>query len=333
MGRQDATKYKSAAPYILISFRDPSSPALVPTEDPNRIASYFLEASDADGDELRQVFSGPIVEFTDTIADNLVAFVAQHLAKVHHIVVNCEVGFCRSPAFAAAIHTTFFGARTDERFFREYRPNTTVYRKTFEACQRWEEANNKKLSTLITKEVEMTKEEITAKISARRREYNEKQAKRQAEHAAFVATKVPELKALRTSNAELFKLADAQGTTIQTMRLVPAQGEKAENGIFKPVFCDRDRMSLAKLGPVTNDELVYESLMEAYPRVDYAITRALANKPVYITIALAMRGPTVKSYAYSICIAEDAKNRIKGEIKTTGLNIALQRLLGTEEKK
>ena len=65
-------------------------------------------------------------QFTSQQASAICVFVQKHRLNVRRIVVHCDAGVSRSPAVAAALAVCL--GKSDEEFFRRYRPNMFVYR-------------------------------------------------------------------------------------------------------------------------------------------------------------------------------------------------------------
>ncbi len=132
MGRYEASTFMLNEPYIHIAVYTPGSPEVPLMINPERIAVLQLCFHDVsnvrDKDWLRNDLKGTGIEiqpFTEEQAQQIVEFINQY-KHIDNIVVNCDAGYCRSPAIAAAISKTFNG--NDEVFYKQYRPNHHVYR-------------------------------------------------------------------------------------------------------------------------------------------------------------------------------------------------------------
>ena len=71
--------------------------------------------------------------FGNKDAEKILNFVNEYIEKIDLIAVNCEAGISRSSGISAALSLIFNGKGTDEYYFKNYLPNTLVYRKILEA--------------------------------------------------------------------------------------------------------------------------------------------------------------------------------------------------------
>ena len=119
----------------------------VPTTEPHIIISIATTKEDLADIKptfeckgiLQQIF--PDVErislshpkpFTEDQAREIWNFVDKYKDNISTIVVQCAVGYSRSPAVAAAISSVLNGY--DSEFFIHYRPNTNVYKTMLSTC-------------------------------------------------------------------------------------------------------------------------------------------------------------------------------------------------------
>ena len=69
----------------------------------------------------------PLRQFTAADARAVWSFVSERMGRVDTLVVQCEAGWSRSPAIAAAISLSI--GEDASRFFRDYGPNVHVFRR------------------------------------------------------------------------------------------------------------------------------------------------------------------------------------------------------------
>lgn len=115
-------KYNIQEKHIVISITSPESNHIKLPESNSRVAALFLKFSDID----RKIESPKVTLFTQEQASAIWNFFNFYKNKIKTVVVNCEVGVCRSPAIAAALSKTI--SQDDSRFFKYYAPNMYVYR-------------------------------------------------------------------------------------------------------------------------------------------------------------------------------------------------------------
>jgi predicted protein tyrosine phosphatase len=110
--------------YVLISVRSPGQrKARIPRQSA-LVATLFLVFDDAEPSDTLSV-PDSIQLFSAKQAEKVKAFIEQQHEHVQSIVCQCEAGYSRSPAVAAAICRSFGGDNTS--FFHEYQPNRFVY--------------------------------------------------------------------------------------------------------------------------------------------------------------------------------------------------------------
>jgi predicted protein tyrosine phosphatase len=140
VSRHQAAHFLGLDPYVLISITDPGSPDAAITVDPKRAGILRLKFSDVGEDVQLHRAAWPnsaIERFTDAQALEIANFVIDHPDK--DMVVHCEAGISRSPAVAAAICARINGPRSDAAYFKNYIPNSFVYKKLVETFNNLQE--------------------------------------------------------------------------------------------------------------------------------------------------------------------------------------------------
>jgi len=139
--------------------------------------------------------------------------------------------------------------------------------------------------------------------------------------AEFIERK-KKLGKLQDDNQKLFtKLRDAK-VNIKVYRYAPiTRLNKLTNSVWRVVLTPTDKAILQLAGSRCDIQKYFFDLPAMVQNM-----MAKASKPVYAVQVYALKGGTPIAQGTSVCVAEDAKNKIRGEIKTIGLNIALHRL-------
>ena len=118
------TKYNVAEKHIVISI---TSPGYNHPELPNlksRVGLLQLKFHDIDKSFVSKGKDYPA--FSKEQAKKIWNFFQSYKSKINSVVVQCEVGVCRSPAVAAALCKAI--DQDNSKFFRFYTPNMFVYR-------------------------------------------------------------------------------------------------------------------------------------------------------------------------------------------------------------
>lgn len=116
--------------YVLISIRDPGTPAVRIPKQCGLTDVLELQFHDAEPTSSMTLPSG-IEIITEDLALQIAEFVRRHHTAVDGFVIHCEQGMSRSPAVGAAIAR--YLKQPYERFWRDYQPNRYVYELAFEA--------------------------------------------------------------------------------------------------------------------------------------------------------------------------------------------------------
>ena len=108
-----------AIPHIWISIENPGDEAT--KLRPNDARKNFLRLQVADTDD--KTAPGAI---TENQAEDLLRFVVRHAHPNLTVIINCTAGVSRSAAVAAAL--TNLSGMDDTPFFKNYSPNSLIYR-------------------------------------------------------------------------------------------------------------------------------------------------------------------------------------------------------------
>jgi len=134
-----AMEYEEELSHIIISICSPHGKPVKLPENKNRKGYLFLNFHDLDhlpeADKICLGVGKPYQLFTDFQADLIWNLVDEHLVipNLEMIICNCEAGISRSAGVIAGIKA---GLGLDESdIFKNYLPNTWVYRKVLEAKQ------------------------------------------------------------------------------------------------------------------------------------------------------------------------------------------------------
>lgn len=112
-------------PYVLISIRDPGRRRVRPKA--NRLCVAMMELAFHDAEPVPGFEPArPIRYMTEDDARAIWRFLDEHFGKYAVIVVQCEQGMSRSPSVAAAIAGRL--GLDDTRFWRDYQPNSYIYK-------------------------------------------------------------------------------------------------------------------------------------------------------------------------------------------------------------
>lgn len=152
--------FKTDKKHVVISVRSPNTKEIVLPYQTSRLDALFFKFHDIDERALRltkredcKVCKGTglipkwkhieggkcfscnkeelnLVLFTPENAKAILEFTKFYLSKVELVAVNCEAGISRSSAIAGALSKIF--NNTDEYFFKNYCPNSLVYRTILE---------------------------------------------------------------------------------------------------------------------------------------------------------------------------------------------------------
>ncbi len=112
--------------WALVSISDPDRPQPVLPLDPLRNGVLRLQFDDAKPGDAPLDQRQPLRLFTTADAHAVWSFISERMGRVDTLVVQCEAGWSRSPAIAAAI--SFSIGEDASRFFRDYGPNVHVFR-------------------------------------------------------------------------------------------------------------------------------------------------------------------------------------------------------------
>jgi len=115
--------------YALISIHDPSDYPVTLSYDNKRIAAHVESFRDVEDGS----FGGAKFEYsiTDEQALSIAQFVKRYKNNIKLLVVNCEAGMSRSAGVGAAI-SQYYNSNNEE-LYKYYTPNSTCYRKVYNA--------------------------------------------------------------------------------------------------------------------------------------------------------------------------------------------------------
>lgn len=116
--------------YVVISIHDPRRRPAKVRKQPGLRDILFLSFHDSEPIE-RLTLPPEVKLMTPEQAKQIHQFIEKHKSDVGAVVVHCEQGMSRSPAVAAALCKSMGG--DDRRFWRDYQPNSYVYRLVLEA--------------------------------------------------------------------------------------------------------------------------------------------------------------------------------------------------------
>ena len=122
--------YMTEENHIVISVTSPSSVGIKLPNQESRLNTLFMVFYDLD-------FPIPMdncILFNEAHAKQILKFVKLYKNKVYTILVNCEAGISRSAGIAAALSKIYNGE--DSYYFKEYIPNSLVYRTILEVYHR-----------------------------------------------------------------------------------------------------------------------------------------------------------------------------------------------------
>ena len=144
LSRTLAEAFTTDVPYAVISFNTPSYTTLEGEYKP------WSEVNIPDSPNLRGILRRTFFDvsvdseeypaMTEEDAKAVAEFVLEHKDHVKLFVVHCQAGLCRSPGAAAAISKWIQG--DDEFFYKNYRPNSLVYRKVYDQLLELEDNEN-----------------------------------------------------------------------------------------------------------------------------------------------------------------------------------------------
>jgi predicted protein tyrosine phosphatase len=116
--------------WALVSVSDPDRPQPALPLDPLRTGVLRLQFDDAEPGDRALDKDQPLRLFTAADARAVWAFLSIQRTRARCLVVQCEAGWSRSPAMAAAISLAL--GEDASRFFRDYTPNVFIFRRMLE---------------------------------------------------------------------------------------------------------------------------------------------------------------------------------------------------------
>lgn len=120
--RAEDPKFAITDRHVMISVTDPKDAADIPDR---RTCQDILRLEFNDSYRFGEPGEKRVM-FSEDQAEQIIDFVNKYRTKVPLLVVHCLAGMNRSPAIAAA--TARMLGRSDEYFFKEYAPDSWVYR-------------------------------------------------------------------------------------------------------------------------------------------------------------------------------------------------------------
>lgn len=117
--------------WALVSVSDPDRPQPSLPLDPLRTGVLRLQFADAEPRDVALNANAPSRLFAAEDARAVWAFLFIQRTRARCLVVQCEAGWSRSPAIAAAISLAL--GEDASRFFRDYTPNVFVFRHMLDA--------------------------------------------------------------------------------------------------------------------------------------------------------------------------------------------------------
>lgn len=132
LNEEEIKKYNIAEKHIVISITSPGykHPELPSLE--SRVAVLQIKFHDIDKSFVSKGKTYPA--FTKEQAEIILDFFDNYKSKINSVIVNCEVGVCRSPAVAAGLAKA--NGQDNNKFFKYYCPNMHVYSKILEVANR-----------------------------------------------------------------------------------------------------------------------------------------------------------------------------------------------------
>lgn len=135
-------EYTCDVPHAIISIRSPLMERVVLPDNDKRIGTIMMKFHDVVGSEDKEDLGRKMLEnwgvaphsFNERMARAIREFVEKHADKIDILYCQCEAGISRSAGIAAAVSKHMTG--NDEFFYKNYHPNTLVYRLLLEAFQK-----------------------------------------------------------------------------------------------------------------------------------------------------------------------------------------------------
>lgn len=122
--RNQMKDYKCNKKHLIISIKDPETEDSIIAQRDDCVGILYLAFHDFD--DLSKDYPGRIVLFSKEHAKEILDFVAYPPVKVDIIICQCEAGISRSAGVAGALSKIING--DDKAIFRQYLPNSLVYR-------------------------------------------------------------------------------------------------------------------------------------------------------------------------------------------------------------
>ena len=125
-----AQVYKLDLPHVNISVSSPSTSSIQLSPSSFRRDVLFLQFHDIDG----PIKNLDAIAFSKKQAQQIIYFFRHWRHTVDTFVINCEAGISRSAAIGAALCR--LSGEDDSSFFKQYLPNSYVYRTILEESEK-----------------------------------------------------------------------------------------------------------------------------------------------------------------------------------------------------
>lgn len=130
--RYKAIDHRSDEPWAVISVTTPDGRPLPSFSPENRLGVLRLCFYDANSDAQNWEGKQPGYIFDRKMAKQILDFTNEYWDQAEEFLIHCDMGMSRSPAVAAAIAYIKGGRGADEHWFKNYTPNSLVYRTILE---------------------------------------------------------------------------------------------------------------------------------------------------------------------------------------------------------